>query len=584
MSFTLNFNASVTIIGTLSGATWLPVGGGPSSTQWTTTSAPRSLVGFNRKTWTSNLISVVNIPSSVTRISNDAFNGCSGLSSITIPSSVTTIGNNAFNDCTSLSSITIPTSVTSIGDTAFAYCSGLSSVTFNSPSRVTTIGNNAFQGCTSLSSITIPPSVTSIGSVFGGCTSLSSITIPTSVTSIGITAFLGCTSLSSITIPPSVTSIGNAAFYICTSLSSVTFDSPSSVTSIGQDAFNTCTSLSSITIPPSVTSIGNTAFAYCTSLTSISVDLLNPSYANYNNDGVLYDLSINTLITYPQGNTSTSFTIPSSVTRISNDAFNGCSGLSSITIPSSVTSIGNNAFAYCSGLSSITIPTSVTSIGNNAFTGIANQATLYTSPTDTSNPVVVYFQSLITSGAIVVVKYPADPPPPPLVCFNSGTKIQTMKGYVPIETLRKGDLVNTLKDGYIPINMIGKREIENVICEERIKDKLYVCKQSEYPELFEDLVITGCHAILEDEFKNNEEREKSREVLGDIFVTDNKYRLPACVDSRASAYEKEGKFTIYHLALENDDSRMNYGIYANGLLVETCSKRYLKELSNMTLL
>ena len=26
---------------------------------------------------------------------------------------------------------------------------------------------------------------------------------------------------------------------------------------------------------------------------------------------------------------------------------------------------------------------------------------------------------------------------------------------------------------------------------------------------------------------------------------------------------------------------MNYGIYANGLLVETCSKRYLKELSNM---
>ena len=31
---------------------------------------------------------------------------------------------------------------------------------------------------------------------------------------------------------------------------------------------------------------------------------------------------------------------------------------------------------------------------------------------------------------------------------------------------------------------------------------------------------------------------------------------------------------------------MNYGIYANGLLVETCSKRYLTELelSNMTLI
>ena len=131
--------------------------------------------------------------------------------------------------------------------------------------------------------------------------------------------------------------------------------------------------------------------------------------------------------------------------------------------------------------------------------------------------------------------------------------------------------------------MIGYREIENVICKERIKNKLYVCKQSEYPEIFEDLIITGCHAILVDDFKEGE-REKTEEVLGDIFVTDNKYRLPACVDSKAKPYEKEGKFTIYHIALENNDYYMNYGIYANGLLVESTSKRYLKELSNMKLI
>jgi hypothetical protein len=29
---------------------------------------------------------------------------------------------------------------------------------------------------------------------------------------------------------------------------------------------------------------------------------------------------------------------------------------------------------------------------------------------------------------------------------------------------------------------------------------------------------------------------------------------------------------------------MNYGVYANGLLVESCSKRYLTELSNMRIL
>ena len=62
------------------------------------------------------------------------------------------------------------------------------------------------------------------------------------------------------------------------------------------------------------------------------------------------------------------------------------------------------------------------------------------------------------------------------------------------------------------------------------------------------------------------------------------YRLPACVDNRSSVYEVEGNYTIYHLALENENYYYNYGIYANGLLVETCSKRYLTELSNMMLI
>ena len=66
------------------------------------------------------------------------------------------------------------------------------------------------------------------------------------------------------------------------------------------------------------------------------------------------------------------------------------------------------------------------------------------------------------------------------------------------------------------------------------------------------------------------------EINGKICVTDNKYRVPTCADPRAYIYETPGIYTIYHLALENDDCYMNYGIYANELLVETCSKRYLK--------
>lgn len=174
--------------------------------------------------------------------------------------------------------------------------------------------------------------------------------------------------------------------------------------------------------------------------------------------------------------------------------------------------------------------------------------------------------------------------PPPVPCFNKDSKILTINGYIPIQNLRKGNLVKTLKDGYKPIDMIGYREIYNPICEERIPDKLYKCSQSEYPEIFEDLLITGCHSILVDDFTSEEQREKTIEVNGDTYVTDGKYRLPACADSRSSVYETPGTYTIYHFALENDDYYMNYGIYANGLLVETTSKRYLKELSNMMLL
>ena len=59
--------------------------------------------------------------------------------------------------------------------------------------------------------------------------------------------------------------------------------------------------------------------------------------------------------------------------------------------------------------------------------------------------------------------------------------------------------------------------------------------------------------------------------------------MPACVDDKTIPYDKEGYFTIYHIALDNDNYFGNYGVYANGLLVETCSKRYLKEISKMTL-
>ena len=240
---------------------------------------------------------------------------------ITIPSSinvneveysVTIIGDEAFYGCSGLTSITIPNSVTSIRDYAFWCCSSLTSITI--PNTVTSIGERAFQECSSLTSVTIPNSVTSIGEwAFYNCSGLTSVTIPNSVTSIGGGAFLNCSGLTSVTIPNSVTSIGNSAFSGCSGLTSITITN--SVTSIAEETFYYCSGLTSIIIPNSVTSIGKWAFQYCSSLTSV--------------------------------------TIPNSVTSIGSQAFYGCSGLTSITIPNSVTDIYSEAFAKCSKLENV---------------------------------------------------------------------------------------------------------------------------------------------------------------------------------------------------------------------------------------
>lgn len=176
---------------------------------------------------------------------------------------------------------------------------------------------------------------------------------------------------------------------------------------------------------------------------------------------------------------------------------------------------------------------------------------------------------------------PIIPPPP---CFKKDTKILTDKGYIPVQYLRKGDLVKTLRNDYKAIHMIGKKLLTHDASQERNKEQLFVYRRDQYPEILEDLVLTGCHSILVDRFSSDQQREKTLKTNGDIYITDNKYRLPACVDEKAVIFEASGDYLIYHIALENEDYYMNYGIYANGILVETCSKRYLKEISGMKLL
>lgn len=184
-----------------------------------------------------------------------------------------------------------------------------------------------------------------------------------------------------------------------------------------------------------------------------------------------------------------------------------------------------------------------------------------------------------------VLKSSSTPPPTP-ICFHEDTLILSVtdkfdEKYIPIKNLKKGDLIKTYRHGYKKIEILGKSTIFNSGDNQRIKDRLYLCKKDNYENLFQDLIITGCHSILVDKL-TDEQHNKIMNILGDIYVTDGKNRLLSCVDEKSIPFEKEGTFTIYHIALEHENIYCNYGIYANGLLVESTSIRTMKDLSGMT--
>lgn len=194
---------------------------------------------------------------------------------------------------------------------------------------------------------------------------------------------------------------------------------------------------------------------------------------------------------------------------------------------------------------------------------------------------IVYANGSVLNSDGSYYLYPAAP------CFLEGStilcQVDGVEQYVPVENLRNGTLVKTSIRGWKKVVAVGKGSIQNPGDDARTENRLYRCSPSQYPTLKQDLYLTGCHSILEFPI-TEKQKEDTIARLGNLFVTDNKYRLMACVDERAEPWNSAGTYPIYHFALENEDDGMNDGVYANGLLVETCAIRTLLRRSNMTLL
>ena len=98
------------------------------------------------------LVTHLEIPSTVTRIADGAFAGCTSIVSVSIPMGVTEIGTAAFSGCTALQSVLIQESVLDIGDFVFKGCTSMTSVVI--PKSVVSIGSGAFRGCSLLTAVT----------------------------------------------------------------------------------------------------------------------------------------------------------------------------------------------------------------------------------------------------------------------------------------------------------------------------------------------------------------------------------------------------------------------------------------------
>jgi len=137
-------------------------------------------------------------------------------------------------------------------------------------------------------------------------------------------------------------------------------------------------------------------------MTSILVESSNTNYSN-DSRGVLFNYDKTTLIQYPLGNTSTTYTIPNTVTTLGNYAFYFAQHLSNIIIPSRVTTIPGDVFGNSRSLTTINIPPLITHLGVSLFAGSNNLTTVIF---DSSNNLLTIGEYVFQDTAISSITLP----------------------------------------------------------------------------------------------------------------------------------------------------------------------------------
>ena len=320
------------------------------------------------------------------RLNNSTFYGCDKITWSQIPQSVEELGSTCFYDCEALTSVDL--SKIKKMDTGVFWGTPLTSVEW--PAAVTEIPANTFWACGKLTTIKGIPgqpgawdNITKIGeNAFNMCVALTTIKLPAELKTIDAQAFRSCDHLATVDYGTKVETIGDGAFWSTGALKKFFFKG--SVKTLGANAFRE-SGLTCVHLKGDMT-IGKEAFRDCKNLK------------------------------YVEFPATSSATQP--LTYVAEGMFAGCTSLPFITLPSTVTEIKDNAFDGCSNLNYVNIlaetPATLTT---NAFDGTpknvyvkASKLSAYQSNADwnTLNLKDTYDQTLHTKYATFTHDFPVD--------------------------------------------------------------------------------------------------------------------------------------------------------------------------------
>lgn len=222
------------------------------------------------------------------------------------------------------------------------------------PEGIKSIAPSAFWNNVFIEEVIFPESLVQLGGdCFYCCNNLKKVNIPANVSIMGNNPFAGCPKLEISNFSSFFKLVGGVLYsadgsnliHYTISNPAEQFEIPHGVICISKHSFFMCDSLKKIVIPSSVERMENNPFSGCTKLT-----IENHSAAYHFENGVIYNKWRSGIIGCLNGSNIERLVIPDGVTAINRNSFWNCKGVKSIIIGRNVTRIGYNPFAWCENL------------------------------------------------------------------------------------------------------------------------------------------------------------------------------------------------------------------------------------------